>query len=129
MRWTGVDRWQGGAHERELVPMTWAELRALADERLGDRLAYLHASAPHSGRRCDARDELTRSRAACEEQLGIECTSLAYPYGDVDERVVAATARAGYRAAAALPTRLDSRDPLAGRASASIGSTTRCASA
>ena len=31
------------------------------------------------------------------------CTSVAYPYGDVDARVVAAAAAAGYRAGAALP--------------------------
>ena len=46
------------------------------------------------------------------DQLGGPCTSLAYPYGDVDERVVAATAAAGYRAAAALSARLNSHDPL-----------------
>lgn len=112
MSWNGVDRWHGGAHERELTPMSWAQLRALADS--GWEIGSHTCTHPHLTALDDAalRDELTRSRAACEAQLGIECTSLAYPYGDVDERVVAATARAGYRAAAALPTRLDSRDPL-----------------
>jgi peptidoglycan/xylan/chitin deacetylase (PgdA/CDA1 family) len=38
--------------------------------------------------------------------------SLAYPYGDCDERVVAAAGRAGYRVAAALSSRLGSPRPL-----------------
>jgi peptidoglycan/xylan/chitin deacetylase (PgdA/CDA1 family) len=58
-------------------------------------------------------DELERSKAACERGIGTECRSLAYPYGDVDERVVAACARAGYSAAGALPERwLGPRSPL-----------------
>ena len=36
----------------------------------------------------------------------------AYPYGDVDERVVQATAQAGYRTAAGLPGRYEPEDPL-----------------
>jgi peptidoglycan/xylan/chitin deacetylase (PgdA/CDA1 family) len=54
--------------------------------------------------------ELERSRAECEERLGEACTTLAYPYNDVDRRVVAAARAAGYRAAGAgigEPTRSD----------------------
>jgi hypothetical protein len=35
--------------------------------------------------------------------MGAQCATFAYPYGDVDARVVAAAADAGYSAAAALP--------------------------
>ncbi len=71
-------------------------------------------SHPHLTQVDDAtlQDELTRSKDACEEHLGAPCSSLAYPYGDVDARVVAATTRAGYRAAAALPPRLGSDDVM-----------------
>jgi len=31
MSWAGIDRWVGGEHERELLPLDWEELKALAD--------------------------------------------------------------------------------------------------
>jgi peptidoglycan/xylan/chitin deacetylase (PgdA/CDA1 family) len=55
--------------------------------------------------------ELRDSRAVLERQLG-RCTSLAYPYGDVDSRVVEAAREAGYEAAVGLPLRLNGRDHL-----------------
>lgn len=42
--------------------------------------------------------ELRESRRQLEEGLGRPCRSLAYPYGDVDARVVVAAAAAGYAA-------------------------------
>jgi len=57
--------------------------------------------------------DFTQSREALEQQLGNPCRSLAYPYGDYDERVVEATRAAGYAAAATLPKRLRAGDPLA----------------
>jgi peptidoglycan/xylan/chitin deacetylase (PgdA/CDA1 family) len=112
LSWPGIDRWLGGPHERELTPMSWAELRSLADS--GWEIGSHTATHPHLTQVDDAtlQQELTRSKAACELHLGAPCTSLAYPYGDVDERVVAAAAGAGYETAAALPQRLSSRDPL-----------------
>ena len=56
--------------------------------------------------------ELRESRETCETELGRRCPSLAYPYGDVDSRVAAAAATAGYEAAAALPGRLEQGSPL-----------------
>jgi hypothetical protein len=44
--------------------------------------------------------------------MGRPCRSIAYPYGDVDARVIEATRAAGYELAAALPKRHGSRDPL-----------------
>lgn len=43
-------------------------------------------------------DELEGSAAAIEQHLGLRPTAFAYPYGDVDDRVVAAAARS-YQAA------------------------------
>ncbi len=112
LSWAGIDQWLGGPHERELLPMSWAELRSLADA--GWEIGSHTASHPHLTQLDDATlaDELTRSKAACERHLAGPCGSLAYPYGDVDARVVAAAADAGYETAAALPRRLDSRAPL-----------------
>ncbi len=41
------------------------------------------------------------------------CTSIAYPYGDWDERVSRAAADAGYLAAGTLPARFHETRPLA----------------
>jgi peptidoglycan/xylan/chitin deacetylase (PgdA/CDA1 family) len=110
--WPGVDHWLGGPHERELTPMSWAELRSLAEA--GWEIGSHTCSHPHLTLLDDdaLEDELARSKASCEHHLAGPCTSLAYPYGDVDARVVAAAARVGYSAAAALPRRLHSRDVL-----------------
>jgi peptidoglycan/xylan/chitin deacetylase (PgdA/CDA1 family) len=113
LSWAGVDRWLGGSHARELVPMSWAELRLLADA--GWEIGSHTCSHPHLTTLDDAAlaDELERSKAECEAGLGRECRSLAYPYGDVDARVVAASVRAGYRTGAALPERwLGARTPM-----------------
>jgi peptidoglycan/xylan/chitin deacetylase (PgdA/CDA1 family) len=112
LSWPGIDQWLGGPHERELQPMSWQQLRELAAE--GWEIGSHTATHPHLTQVDDAAlsYELESSKADCESHMDRPCTSLAYPYGDVDERVVAATEGAGYAAAAALPHRLDSRDVL-----------------
>jgi peptidoglycan/xylan/chitin deacetylase (PgdA/CDA1 family) len=114
LHWPGIDGWLGGPDEHELTPMSWAELQTLRGA--GWEIGSHTGSHPHLTGIDDRalKDELARSKAACERYLDGPCTSLAYPYGDVDARVVAATAHAGYRAAAGLPgARLGSRDALA----------------
>jgi len=112
MCWPGIDRWMGGPHERELTPMSWAELRALA--QAGWEIGSHTGSHPHLTTLADdaLTDELARSKTACETHLAGPCTSLAYPYGDVNARVVAASAQAGYLCAATLPRRIHSRGAL-----------------
>ena len=44
--------------------------------------------------------------------MGRDCESLAYPYGAVDRRVVAAAERAGYSHAVTLPRGLHRPEPL-----------------
>jgi peptidoglycan/xylan/chitin deacetylase (PgdA/CDA1 family) len=112
LAWEGTDRWLGGPHEHELGCLDWNELRELAGS--GWEAGSHTRSHPHLTRLTDTElaAELGESRAACEEGLGRPCRTIAYPYGDVDRRVVDATRAAGYSAAAALPDRLGSRDPL-----------------
>jgi peptidoglycan/xylan/chitin deacetylase (PgdA/CDA1 family) len=108
--WPGVDRWLGGPHEHELIPHSWAELRAFADE--GWEIGSHTRSHPRLTTLDDERldGELRGSRQRCEKELGRPCTSIAYPYGDYDSRVSAAAERAGYRAGATLE--LNAPEPL-----------------
>lgn len=112
MRWEGIEQWLGGPDEPELVPMSWQELRELASR--GWEIGSHTCSHPHLTQIGEEQlaDELARSKSTCERELGARCSSLAYPYGDLDERVAAAAGRAGYETAAALPSRLDERGPL-----------------
>lgn len=105
MSWPGIERWLGGEHEGELLPLSWEQLRTLAGH--GWEVGSHTCSHPRLTELDDetlAR-ELGESRSACELHMRRPCESLAYPYGDVDARVVAAAAAAGYETAAALPHR------------------------
>jgi peptidoglycan/xylan/chitin deacetylase (PgdA/CDA1 family) len=99
MTWPGVEQWAGGHHSPELIPMSWEELGRLGDS--GWEIGSHTRSHPRLPQLDDARlaEELQGSRQDCEERLGVPCLSLAYPYGDVDARVVSAVEAAGYRAA------------------------------
>jgi peptidoglycan/xylan/chitin deacetylase (PgdA/CDA1 family) len=112
MSWPGISQWLDGPHEHELTPMSWPELRALADA--GWEIGSHTASHPYLTQLDDEAlaDELRRSKIACEREMGTPCTSLAYPYGDVDLRVARACQHAGYSAAAALPVRLGGDDVM-----------------
>jgi peptidoglycan/xylan/chitin deacetylase (PgdA/CDA1 family) len=112
MRWPGIDQWLGGPHEQELLCLGWDELRDLASA--GWEIGSHTCSHPHLTELDDEplHRELADSKAACEEALRRPCGSIAYPYGDLDERVSAAARRAGYVFGAALPKRFGSADPL-----------------
>ncbi len=104
MTWDGIDQWLGTAYEPELRSLDWDQLRGLAAD--GWEIGAHTCSHPHLPQVDDdhrLEDELTRSKATLERELDAPCASLAYPYGEVDERVRAATARAGYAAACAIP--------------------------
>jgi peptidoglycan/xylan/chitin deacetylase (PgdA/CDA1 family) len=112
MRWPGIDTWLGTAHEQELNPLSWAELRELADA--GWEIASHTCSHPHLtdlGEEALA-GELHDSKARIEAEAGRPCTALAYPYGSVDARVADATRAAGYRWAATIPRMLAPPRPL-----------------
>ena len=113
LQWDGIERWHGGEHEQELVPMSWDQLRELGDA--GWEIGSHTRTHPHLTQIDDEalRAELEESKATVEQRMGRPCPTLAYPYGDYDERVVAAAGAAGYAAACTLPARLHSERPLA----------------
>ena len=111
MSWPGVDRWIGGPHERELTPMSWEEAGELA--AAGWEIGSHTRSHPQLTKLSDERlrEELEGSRAECERRLGRPCETLAFPYGDVDERVMEAAMAAGYGAAAAVAATPEAPSP------------------
>jgi peptidoglycan/xylan/chitin deacetylase (PgdA/CDA1 family) len=102
LSWAGIEQWAGGPHEKELEPLGWDGLRELRDA--GWEVGSHTVSHPHLTTLSDydLRDELTRSREVIAGEIGT-CETIAYPYGDADRRVAAATAAAGYLAACTLP--------------------------
>jgi peptidoglycan/xylan/chitin deacetylase (PgdA/CDA1 family) len=112
MRWKGIDRWLGTPHEHEMRALSWRELGELADAgwEIGSHTCS-HPHLPDLDEDALAR-ELSDSKAHIEAELGRPCSSLAYPYGSVDARVVGATREAGYGWAGTIPRVLSSPDPL-----------------
>jgi peptidoglycan/xylan/chitin deacetylase (PgdA/CDA1 family) len=110
--WQGTDQWAATEHAGEMRSLDWSRLRALATA--GWEIGSHTATHPHLTTVDDTtlERELEDSREAVEEAMKTRCASIAYPYGDVDPRVVAATARAGYRTAAALPDVWIAEQPL-----------------
>jgi peptidoglycan/xylan/chitin deacetylase (PgdA/CDA1 family) len=106
MAWPGIDSWLGGPHERELAPLSWDELQTLAEA--GWEIGSHTCSHPYLTRlSAEAlQRELTESRSLIEQVLGRPCRSLAYPYGDHDERVIRAASAVGYENACTVPRRL-----------------------
>lgn len=112
MSWPGIEQWLGTEHEDELLPMTWGQLGELADRgwEVGSHTRTHPRLSRLGDRELDV--ELRQSKLECEARMGSGCHSLAYPYGDHDERVVKAAAEAGYETAATLPTVLHAASPL-----------------
>jgi peptidoglycan/xylan/chitin deacetylase (PgdA/CDA1 family) len=113
MAWPGTDQWLGGEHEHELRPLSWDAIAELA--KAGWEVGSHTVSHPHLPEVADDAElvrQLGDSKSELEDRLGAPCRTLAYPYGDHDERVVAAAARAGYSAACTLPGRFNRPEPL-----------------
>jgi len=113
MSWPGVEEWAQGPFRHEMAPLSWEELRRLVGE--GWEVGSHTHSHPRLTTTPDAvlREELQLSRSMCERELGRPCRSIAYPYGDLDERAVEAASLSGYVAGAGLPRRLTRPAPLA----------------
>jgi peptidoglycan/xylan/chitin deacetylase (PgdA/CDA1 family) len=101
MSWPGIEEWSDGPHGHELLCLDWDGLGEL--KRQGWEVGSHTRSHPRLPRVDDAalERELRGSRELIAERLG-GCDSIAYPYGDSDDRVVRATAAAGYRTAGTL---------------------------
>jgi peptidoglycan/xylan/chitin deacetylase (PgdA/CDA1 family) len=105
MGWDGYHMWLGTEHEPELACMSWAQIRELRDS--GWEVGSHTCSHPHLPRLGEAEiaTELNESLRRLEEEMAAPCLSLAYPYGEFDERAVRAARDAGYRFAATIPRR------------------------
>jgi peptidoglycan/xylan/chitin deacetylase (PgdA/CDA1 family) len=105
MGWPGIERWLHGPHREELVPLSWDDVRTLAGT--GWEIGSHTCSHPHLTALADEKlaHELCDSRVAIGAELGDDPNSIAYPYGDVDARVVDAARDAGYALGVGLPPR------------------------
>jgi peptidoglycan/xylan/chitin deacetylase (PgdA/CDA1 family) len=112
MSWPGVDQWLETEHAQELVSLSRDQVTSLLDAgwEVGSHTRTHPRLTALDGERLG--EELRRSREDCEELFGRPCRSIAYPYGDLDERVVAAAGGAGYGFAGALSSRLNVARPL-----------------
>ena len=111
--WPGVDEWLGTEHEDELRTLDWPGVRTLVDH--GWDIGSHTCSHPRLTSLPDRElaEELTESKLECERQLGRPCSSIAYPYGDHDDRVVEFARSAGYRIGCTLPDRFTVPSALA----------------
>jgi peptidoglycan/xylan/chitin deacetylase (PgdA/CDA1 family) len=111
LEWPGVAHWKSTSNAAELAAMDWNDLRRLADA--GWEIGSHTCTHPRLTQLDDTSltRELTNSLARCAEQLGRPCQSIAYPYGDVNGRVTAAAAAAGYITGARLSSDLCDAGP------------------
>ena len=89
--WEDMGPWLGADGEPEAEVMDWDELRTLRDA--GWEIGSHTVTHPRLTRTTDEQleRELTESRAVVERETGVPCRSIAYPFGDLDDRVIAAT--------------------------------------
>jgi peptidoglycan/xylan/chitin deacetylase (PgdA/CDA1 family) len=113
LEWPGVAHWLDTGDREELAAMSWEELRSLLST--GWEIGSHTCSHPRLTRLDDAAlgRELAVSQARCAGELGRVCDSIAYPYGDVDDRVTLAALRAGYRLGARLSSDLGDQGAIA----------------
>jgi peptidoglycan/xylan/chitin deacetylase (PgdA/CDA1 family) len=102
LAWPGLESWEHSSDANELTAMTWDDLGELAE--LGWEIGSHSKTHPLLTSLDDdaLASELLESRDECAKRIGRPVTAIAYPYGDVDDRVQASTRDAGYEAAAAL---------------------------
>jgi peptidoglycan/xylan/chitin deacetylase (PgdA/CDA1 family) len=111
LAWPGTDHWKDTSDAHELAPMGWDDISELA--QAGWEIGSHTCTHPYLTQLSDEqlRVELEQSRAECIERLGKPCDAIAYPYGDVDQRVADLAAATGYRTGASLSSRLERLGP------------------
>jgi len=109
LTWSGIETW--GPPE-EMIGMCWEDLGVLSEA--GWEIGSHTRTHPHLPAVDDdsLRFELTESRREIAAALGRPCETIAYPYDEVDERVAAAAAAAGYIAGTASKHHLKYLGPL-----------------
>lgn len=112
MSWKGVEQWAVGQQSADLRPLSWEQIRRLADAgwEVGSH-STRHDRLPELGD-AELAEALRRSREELEARLGRPCLSIAYPYGAYDERVLRAAAAAGFVTAATIPKRHSAHSDL-----------------
>ena len=92
-----------GEEQHELTTLDWDGLRALCERDV--EIGSHTVSHPHLPELSDAEieRELVESRRQLEDELGVACRTLAYPYGEHDERCRRIARAAGYETAFAIP--------------------------
>jgi peptidoglycan/xylan/chitin deacetylase (PgdA/CDA1 family) len=105
MSWPGIERWAKGKAADDLRPLSWEQIEMLAEAgwEIGSHSTRHDRLTTLTDVQLGA--ELRRSREAIEARLGRPCLSIAYPYGDADERVIRAASEAGFVTAATVPSR------------------------
>lgn len=111
LSWDGIEHWKDTPYAGELTPMSWDDLGTLAEH--GWEIGSHTLTHPHLMQVDDERLrlELEESRHECSRQLGRACDTIAYPYGNVDERVIDAARKSGYLAGASLSRHLERLGP------------------
>ena len=101
--WEGFEEAAQGPHASELICMDWDQLRTVA--AAGWEVGSHTCSHPHLTRlgADELAEELVRSRREIEEQMQRACRTIAYPYSDLNARVVDAADAAGYFLGATIP--------------------------
>lgn len=102
LSWPGIDHWERTPSADELAASSWDDLGGLLE--LGWEIGSHTRTHPRltelDSERLTA--ELAESREDCSRRLSAPCRTIAYPYGDVDQRVADCARATGYVAGAAL---------------------------
>lgn len=93
----GINEWDRQAGDQKEQMMTAAQVREMADN--GFEIGSHTLTHPHltDVGEDQLRRELVDSRHRLEDIIGREVVSFSYPYGDYDDRVLAAVITAGYK--------------------------------
>lgn len=112
LAWPGFDAGPSAPAE-ELLPLSWAQVAELA--AAGWEVGAHSRTHPRLTAVDDDTlwNELAGARQECERQMGQPCRTVAYPFGDLDERVQQAAGAAGYTLGAALGPHRARPGPLA----------------